>query len=240
MNGAGTGGRIFHVEGAVTISFDKIASIYDQWYSTPLGAFADEVETGLAFELFTVRPGEAILDAGCGTGNFSLKLARKSACVTGIDLAPGMLAVAREKAASEGLPVTFAQMDLCRLDYPESYFDGAASMAAFEFVCDPRRAFGEIMRALKPGGRLLIGTINRDSSWGALYREQSRKPGSIYRRARFMNMAELADLDRANLVKTGEALFIDPGTDPEKFHAAEKRTRPAGGGGFIAALWQKR
>ena len=198
------------------------------------------METSLALELFTVHPGEALLDAGCGTGNFSLKLARRGACVTGIDLAPGMLTVAREKAASEGLPVTFVQMDLCRLDYPDSHFDGAVSMAAFEFICEPRRAFGEMMRVLKPGGRLLIGTINRDSSWGALYREQARKPGSIYRRARFMNPAELAELDRANLVKTGEALFIDPGTAPENFHAVEKRTRPAGEGGFIAALWQKR
>ena len=194
--------------------FDEIASSYDGWYETPLGSFADEVEIALAFGLFEVRPGDLILDAGCGTGNFSLKLARKGARVVGVDISPDMLALAREKAAREGpaphpdgdrsiiqaypftlpgvgrggptgsrakgsLPfakgrperapnvaqesppfpkggqggfAVFAQMDIYNLSLPPDHFDGVVTMAAFEFIHEPQRAFAELMRVLKPGG----------------------------------------------------------------------------------------
>ena len=222
----------------ITVSFDEIASSYDCWYTTSLGRFADEAETALAFVLFAVRPGELILDAACGTGNFSLKLARKGAQVVGVDLAPGMLAVAQEKAVREGLPVSLVQADLCCLPYPANHFDGVICMAAFEFIPEPQTAFNELIRVLKPGGSLLIGTINRESVWGALYKEQAQKGDSIYRRARFMSLKELIDLDRANLERTGQCLFVNPDSSAEHFKQEEK-ARLGGRGGFVAALWRK-
>ncbi|NMD42307.1 MAG: class I SAM-dependent methyltransferase [Firmicutes bacterium] len=227
------------VKEGIAISFDGIAGSYDCWYRTPLGRFADEVESALAFKLFRVRRGDLLLDGGCGTGNFSLKLARKGARVVGVDLAPGMLAQARRKAQREGLPATFLQGDLCRLDYPANHFDGVTCIAAFEFIPEPRHAFHELMRVLKPGGELLIGTINRESAWGDRYLEQAKEPGSIYRRARFISLPELTALDSGNLQGTGEALFIEPDTDPEKFADIEKQPDPGRRGGFIAALWRK-
>ncbi len=218
--------------------FDEIASSYDDWYETPLGRFADRVETELAFDLFNFRQGDLVLDAGCGTGNFSLKLARKGAWVVGVDIAPGMLSLAREKAAREQ-QVTFKEMDLYSLGYPPDYFDGIVSMAAFEFIHEPQKAFAELMRVLKPGGQLLIGTINRDSAWGARYQEQAGRPDSIFRHARFMTLKELVDLDRPNLVGSGECLFIGPDTPPEKINMEEEKMQARGKGGFVAALWIK-
>lgn len=223
----------------IAISFDRIAESYDHWYGTPLGRFADAVETALAFRLFRVRRGDLLLDAGCGTGNFSLKLVRKGARVVGVDLAPGMLAQARKKTQREGLPVTFLQGDLCRLDFPANHFDGVTCITAFEFIPEPRHAFHELMRVLRPGGELLIGTINRESAWGDHYLEQAKEPGSIYRRARFISLPELTALDRDNLQGSGEALFIEPDTDPEKFAVEERQPGPGRRGGFIAALWCK-
>lgn len=220
--------------------FNRIVRDYDRWYETPLGRFADAVETDLAFDLFTVQKGALVLDAGCGTGNFSLKLARRGARVVGVDIAAEMLARAREKAARENLPLTFHEMDIYCLDFRCDHFDGIVSMAAFEFIHEPRRAFLELMRVLKPGGRLLIGTITKDSAWGARYEAQAKRPDSIFRHARFMTRKELEDLDRPNLLRSGECLFIGPDTPPEKINTAEeKRLSATQRGGFIAALWQK-
>ncbi|MGB4131105.1 MAG: methyltransferase domain-containing protein, partial [Tepidanaerobacteraceae bacterium] len=65
--------------------FDPEAKTYDIWYDTKMGAFADMVQTKLAFELFEPKKGMHVLDVGCGTGNFSIKLAKMGLKVTGID-----------------------------------------------------------------------------------------------------------------------------------------------------------
>ncbi len=254
-----SGRKAAGTERSYTMFFDEVASSYDHWYETPLGSFADEVETALAFGLFEVRPGALILDAGCGTGNFSLKLARKGALVAGIDLSPGMLTLGREKAAREGLLgdsakrfsplekggrggwITFSLMDIYRLDFPPDCFDGVVSMAAFEFIHEPQRAFGELMRVLKPGGALLIGTISRDSAWGIQYMKQAQRKGSIFRHARFITLKELKALDQENLVGSGECLFIEPGASPERISVEEEERMSLTGakGGFIAASWRK-
>lgn len=58
-------------------AFDRLASRYDTWYTTPLGAFADARQKEAIFALAGVRPGEWALDVGCGTGNYTLALARQ-------------------------------------------------------------------------------------------------------------------------------------------------------------------
>jgi ubiquinone/menaquinone biosynthesis C-methylase UbiE len=219
---------------------DEVAARYDDWYQIPIGAFADQVETALIFSLFKLRPGDLVLDAGCGTGHFSLKLAHKGAQVVGVDVAPAMLARAREKAAGENQELIFCQMDICQLDYPSYYFDGVVSVAAFEFVRDRERAFAELMRVLKPGGKLLIATINRDSVWGDYYIQLANNSDSVFRHAHFMTWRELLDLDRERLLDWGECLFIKPKALLEKINmAAEERNRVPGQGGFIAAIWEK-
>jgi ubiquinone/menaquinone biosynthesis C-methylase UbiE len=87
--------------------FDEAANKYDSWYQTLMGQFVDDIETRLAFELFTAEKEMTILDAGCGTGNFSLKLAEKRARVTGVDLSTEMMAIAQEKARRRDLDIEF-------------------------------------------------------------------------------------------------------------------------------------
>lgn len=221
--------------------FNRVeAEEYDNWYETEKGAFVDEVETALAFELFQPEPGERVLDAGCGTGNFSLKLARKGCQVVGIDISGSILKLAREKVSQTNLKVEFYQQNLLDLDFAGESFDSAFSMAAFEFIKDYERAFRQIKRVVKPGGRILIGTITRESSWGRLYRRQGEQEDSVFRHAHFKNPEDLNRLDPENLIASRECLFIPPDTPDEKFNWDEEN-RLAGEkkGGFFCSLWRK-
>ena len=93
--------------------FNEVATDYDQWYTTKMGRFVDDIETACAFELFLPQQDQKILDVGCGTGNFSIKLAEKGAIVTGIDVSEEMLSIARNKTGA--LPITYKNMDYISL-----------------------------------------------------------------------------------------------------------------------------
>jgi 2-polyprenyl-3-methyl-5-hydroxy-6-metoxy-1,4-benzoquinol methylase len=215
------------------------ADNYDSWYNTKKGNIVDEIETKTAFELFQPSTKEKILDVGCGTGNFSIKLAGKGCRVTGVDVAEPMLEKARLKASARGFDILFYRQDIIDLKFEDDFFDGVISMAAVEFVPDIKRAYQEMKRVVKPGGKILIGTINRDSTWGELYREQSRSETSVFHHAILRIPEELEKIDRPNLVATQECLFIPPDA-PEDEISWEEEKRFAGRvrGGFFCILWK--
>ena len=221
--------------------FDEVANKYDSWYTTPMGRFVDEVETRLAFELFAPEKGMTILDAGCGTGNFSIKLAERGARVTGIDLSTEMMSVAQEKARRRDLSIEFLEMNIYSQTFPDNYFDGVFSMAVFETLAESQQAFKELMRVLKPGKLLMIGTIRKDSAWGKCYEKRIQDdPNTIYRFSVFKSLQEFEDLGREHLIKTGQCLFIPPDAPPESFNQVEEgRLARTEAGGFMAGLWQK-
>ncbi|NLS45238.1 MAG: class I SAM-dependent methyltransferase [Firmicutes bacterium] len=221
-------------------NFDDIAKEYDKWYTTKAGAFADLIETQTAIGMLVINPGAKILDIGCGTGNFSIKLAELGYQVTGIDISKRMLEQAKRKAQAKSLDIQFHAMDVHNLEFPDNHFDGAVSMAAFEFIAKPDEAFIEMMRVLKPGGQILIGTINSESSWGQFYMDRGSQKDSIFRHSKFMNPNELKDLDRKNLMSFRECLFFSPLT-PDKHISMEeeKRLSTVNKGGFICATWKK-
>jgi len=221
--------------------FNEVANKYDSWYTTPMGRFVDEVETRLAFELFTPEKGMTILDAGCGTGNFSLKLAERGARVTGVDLSTEMMAVAQEKARQRNLDIQLLEMNIYNLAFPDNYFDGVFSMAVFETLTESQQAFQELMRVLKPGKFLMIGTIRKDSAWGKSYEKRIQEdPHTIYRFSVFKSLQEFEDLDREHLIRTGQCLFMPPDAPAEQFNQdEEERLSRTEAGGFMAGLWQK-
>jgi len=220
--------------------FDKEAINYDQWYKTKLGAFVDEVETKLVLSLFKPTEGMKILDVGCGTGNFSIKLAEMGFEVIGIDISEDMLAKARKKANEKGLNIQFRIMDVYNLDFSDNTFDGVLSMAAFEFIKKPQDAYNEIYRVLKQSGKILIGTINRESSWGELYLSKQFQDNSIFKYAEFKSINELKSLNNAEIVDSGECLFIPPNTEEKNVNMKlEEELSTTEGGGFICVLWKK-
>jgi len=220
--------------------FDQEASTYDSWYETQLGNFIDRVERACALELLVPSPGMKVLDAGCGTGNFSLTLAKLGCRVTGVDTSIKMLEVARDKAERMGIHAEFIQMDVTTLDYTDCTFDAVVSMAAFEFFEDRRKAMDELFRVLKPGGPLLIGTINRESDWGELYQEAAAKQDSVFRHARFTTEDEMRALGPKDPEAFKECLFIHPGAKAQEIcDEAEMARHEKGKGGFMCFLWRK-
>jgi SAM-dependent methyltransferase len=102
-----------------------------------------------------------VLDIGCGTGQTTRDAARLAGRgeALGVDLSTRMLAMARERAAAEGVPnARFERADAQIHPFPPAAFDVAISRTGAMFFGDPRSAFGNIGRALRPGGRLALLT----------------------------------------------------------------------------------
>ena len=103
-----------------------------------------------------LKPGEKVLDVGCGNGAVSLEAARAvgpAGRVTGLDLSAPMLEVARRRAKEQGIDVDFVQGDAqtASLDQP---FDVVVSRFGVMFFDDPEAAFANLANASRPGGRL--------------------------------------------------------------------------------------
>lgn len=121
----------------------------------------------------TVPPMAAILDVGCGTGVNMLEAARWFAPtrrLCGIDISPGMAAVARSKAAAFGIPAEITVGDAEQLPYPDNTFDLVLCNSVLHWFKDRGRALREMHRVLRPGGQLLLlgATAPAFQEWFAL------------------------------------------------------------------------
>jgi SAM-dependent methyltransferase len=142
--------------------YETIADEYDE--RIPGNGVVDDIftESELDFLLGKVRPEDDVLDMGCGTGRFTVPLAQRVASVSGLDLSPMMLTMARKKLADEGLAGDLREGDMAALPFADASFDVVVSMLALMHVPreDRQQVFREAARVLRPGGRLLVGVKN--------------------------------------------------------------------------------
>ena len=116
----------------------------------------------LVHEALGAQPGERILDAGCGPGFYvaeTLERVGPQGSVAGVDASEAMLAVAARRCEGRG-NVSFHEGDVTALPVPDSDFDRALSVQVLEYVADIPAALGELLRVLRPGGRLLIWDVD--------------------------------------------------------------------------------
>jgi len=103
--------------------------------------------------------GEHLLDVACGTGNAALAAARRGARTVGVDPAEALVGLARERAAGSGAEVEFIVGDALDLPVADEAFDAVVSVFGVIFAPDADRAAAELLRATRPGGRVVL------SSW---------------------------------------------------------------------------
>lgn len=130
------------------------AANYERYFVPAIGAplAADLVR------LAALRPGERVLDVACGTGVVARLASQQvgaTGTVAGLDLNPGMLAVARS-ATPPGMTIAWHEASAEAMPFPDAAFDVVLCQMGLQFVPDRPTALREMRRVLVPGGRLLL------------------------------------------------------------------------------------
>ena len=145
------------VKQQVAAHWDRRAAHFDADFGHSIATPAERAAWDRIMDL--VLAGRAALDAldvGCGTGFLSLELAKRSHRVTGIDLAPAMLDMARQKAAEAGLDIRFETGDAEQAPFPAGSFDLVISRHVLWTLPHPEAAIDDWIRVLRPGARLVV------------------------------------------------------------------------------------
>ncbi len=147
-------------------------------YDASLARYQPALLTAVA-----VRPGERVLDVGCGSGEVAIDLVRgvPGARAVGVDLSNAQLEVARRRAGD--LRAEFVQADAQVHDFGEAAYDVVVSRTGTMFFSDPAAAFANLARATKPDGRLtmLVWRGIEENEWlreflGAIGRVRALQP----------------------------------------------------------------
>ncbi|MCP2620361.1 methyltransferase domain-containing protein [Candidatus Aminicenantes bacterium AC-334-K16] len=141
----------------------KVSRFYDVVWTEYIPEYQKSEEHWRLFYSPDEVKGKRILDAGCGTGIFSIIFARHGADeVIGLDISAGSLTTARKLKENFNLNnVDFHQADMLHLPFPEESFDVVWAWGTVHHTIDPWRAMEELIRVLKPGGSILLAVYTK-------------------------------------------------------------------------------
>lgn len=179
------------------VDLTGLPAAYQQWRTSELGRITDHIEEELILDFIGPASGKRVLDVGCGDGVLGVRLARDGADVTGLDSDPLMLEVARRRLVDAKVIAVFVDGKAEALPFPDASFDVVVAVTVLCFVPEPLKAFAEMARVLRPGGRLVIGELGRHSLWAAKRSIAGWRGSRTWRLARFRTGAELRGLAEA-------------------------------------------
>ena len=219
--------------------FDEWPERYEDWFRTPIGSLVRQVESKLISELVSPLPGEELLDAGCGTGVFTTDFLAAGPSVVGLDISRPMLKLAVKKAA--GAPFSVVQADMQNLPFSDECFDKAVSITALEFIAEAKTAIDELFRVTRPGGYVIVATLNSLSPWAARRKAKTKRGQKhILENAYYRNADDLLALSPYPGI-TRNVVHFSKDDDVDKAREIERRgsERQLETGAFVAVRWQK-
>ena len=218
--------------------FDEWPEKYDAWFTTPIGLLVKKYERELLLSLLRPESDEFILDAGCGTGIFTLDVLSFGTYVIGVDLSLPMLSRAEQKARGYHFQAVLA--DISSLPFSKNLFDKVVSVTALEFIEDAKRVIEELFRVTRKGGRVAVATLNSLSPWAERRKAEAKKGHPLFRKATFRSPDELlAVAPVKGMIRT--AIHFQKEDDPAHAHEIEKEGQRRGleTGAFLVGCWEK-
>ena len=142
------------------------------WDAGNFAAVAERIlESGeLVVDRAGIEPGMDVLDVACGTGNATIPAAKAGARTTGLDFAPGLLEVARERAADAMVEIDFVEGDAQDMPFDDASFDRVVSTFGHMFAPDHERTAAEMKRVLRPGGVIAFACWTPQGAIGRQFR----------------------------------------------------------------------
>jgi len=217
--------------------FDNWPDPYERWFQTPIGALVKTVELDLVLKLLKPRAGEHILDAGCGSGIFTAPLVERGSRVTGLDLSLPMLERARTRLCSQ----SFLAADMSALPFTDGTFDKVVSITALEFIENGKQALTELFRVTRPGGFVVVATLNSLSPWAKRRKDRAKNErDSVFSHAWFRSPGELLGLVPV-LGQTHTAIHFAMDCDPNLALEIEQQgqAKALNTGAFLIGCWRK-
>lgn len=129
------------------------------------------ISTDQTLRVAKIRPGERVLDLATGTGITAIAARERGAAVTGVDLTPELLAVARSKAKDAGFEgIDFREGDAEQLPFADAAFDVVVSTCGHMFAPDQPKVAAELARVTRPGGRVVFLAWTPEGGLGGWFR----------------------------------------------------------------------
>lgn len=154
-------------------------SFFVQFLDARRGIEGERQVKELEIAMLAVDSGAWVLDVGCGIGDDAREiggLVGPNGKVIGLDSSAAMIEESRKRASSSCLPVEFVQGDAYKLQFPDRSFDGARADRVFVHLQDPERALYEMVRVLKPGGRVVVSDVDMGTCFiDSVHHETTRK-----------------------------------------------------------------
>ena len=143
------------------------------WSAGDFGQIAQAYLSAAAefIERLNLKPGEKVLDVGCGAGSTAIPAARFGAEVTGIDIAPNLVEQARKNAEAKGLNnCRFEEGDAEALAFDDGSFDTVVTIFGAMFAPRPERVSAELTRVCRSGGRIVMANWTPQGFVGQMFK----------------------------------------------------------------------
>lgn len=159
-----------------TLTLDALTAVKEKQHATWSSGDYAVIGTTLQLmgeqlcEAVDVSAGWKVLDVAAGNGNAALAAARRGCEVVATDYVEGLLGRARRRADADGLTLTTKVADAEDLPFADGTFDAVLSTVGVMFTPDPRRAAGQLVRVVRPGGRIGLANWTPEGFVGQMFR----------------------------------------------------------------------